>query len=98
MFGDGADVLLYGYFGILFDESLVHEAVRLVKFVQHALKNFFNGLRRLAFQAIRLGGNFTFFSDHVGRYLLARNGIRMTRRDLESDVFHELFEFLVGHG
>ena len=38
----------------LFDETLVHQAVGLIKLLQHALNDFFYRLRRLVFEAVRL--------------------------------------------
>ncbi len=40
-------------------------------------------------------GDFAFLRNHFRRNLLARNGVRMSRRDLQRDVAHELLEFFL---
>ena len=95
LLADLRDVFLHADFGIAFHETLVHEAVGLEKFVQHARQDFLHRLRRLALEPVGLRGNLAFLRDDFGRDLLARNRVRMSRRDLQRDVAHELLEFLL---
>jgi hypothetical protein len=42
-----------------------------------------------------LRGDLAFLGDDFGRDLLARNRVRMSRRDLQRDVLDELLEFVL---
>src|ERR1035437_1005431 len=96
LLGNLRRVFLQADLGVPLHKTLIHEAISLVKFLQFAFDDFGNGLRRFVLHL--LGGDFLFLRHHVRRHLLARNHVRMSRRDLKRDVLDELLEFLFGRG
>src|SRR5579872_6596706 len=72
---DLGNVFFHADFGVTLHEALVHEAVGLEEFIQHAGEDFFHGGGRLAFQAVRLRGDFALLRDHLGSHLLTGNRV-----------------------
>src|SRR5665213_1033639 len=95
LLADLRDVLLDADFGITLHEALVHEAVGLEKFFQHAGEDFFHGGGGLAFQTVGLRGDLALLGNNFRRDLLAGNRVRKTGGDLQRDVLYQLLEFVL---
>src|SRR6266436_767691 len=81
LLGHLADVFLDADLGIPFYETLIHEAIGLVKFFQFAFDDLCNCLRRFVLHLF--GGDFFFLGQQIGRDLLARNRKRVAGSNLE---------------
>ena len=95
-FGDAAQVLLDGDFGVALDKALVEQAAALKKLLQFAFDNFGDGLGRLVLDLF--GGDFPFLGQRGGGDFFAGNDRGMPGRDLEGDVAHQLLEIFLADG
>ena len=98
LFADFGDVILHADLGIALHETLIHEAVGLEEFIQHAREDFFHRLSRFVLETIRLRGDLAFLGDDFRSDLFAGDGVRMSSSDLQGDVANELLELIAVRG
>src|SRR5439155_18527313 len=81
LLGHLANVFLDADLGILLYETLIHQAIGLIKLFQLAFDDFCNRLGRFVLHLF--GGDFLFLGQQIGRDLLARNRKRVAGSNLK---------------
>ena len=99
LLGNLGDVFFHAHFGIAFARNPGPRGSRSDKTCPERLAGFFPmACGGLAFETVGLRRDIALLGDDVGRNVFARNGVRMSRGDLQRDVLDQLLEFIFGDG